>query len=101
MMDSGFAVLQGIVEMERVMGVYGQSLVKKRGRYWSKGVPGDMIDTYFQGKPIGYSESFETTFNKNAVFVHCTKGLLYFLEIVLQPVSHIFFLSLYAEEKYT
>ena len=32
-MDSGFAVLQGIVEMERVMGVYGQSLVKKRGRY--------------------------------------------------------------------
>ena len=47
-MDSGFAVSQGIVEMEWVMGVYGQSLVKKRGRYWPKGVPGDMIDAYFQ-----------------------------------------------------
>ena len=99
-MDSDFAVLQGIVEMERVMGVYGQSLVKKRGRYWPKGVPGDMIDTYFQEKPIGYSESFETTFDNHPFFVHCTKGLLYFLEIVLQPVARIFFLSLYAEEKY-
>ncbi len=59
-----------------------------------------MIDTYFHKKPIGYSESFESMLDKHPFFVHCTKGLLYFVEIIFQPVSHIFFLSLYAEEKY-
>ena len=95
-----FCCFAGHLEMEWVMRVYGQSLVKKKGRYWPKGVPGDMIGAYFQGKPIGYSESFETTFDNHPFFVHCTKGLLYFVENILQPVSHIFFLSLYAEEKY-
>lgn len=46
------AVLQGVLEMEWVMRVYGQSLVKNRGRYWPKGVTGDMIDAYFKESPL-------------------------------------------------
>jgi hypothetical protein len=29
-------------------GVYGQLLVKKRGQYWPKGVPGDAINRHFK-----------------------------------------------------
>ena len=43
-MDSGFCVSKGITSMEEEMGVYGQALIKKRGKYWSKGVPGNEID---------------------------------------------------------
>ena len=54
-MDSGFAVLMGVgvVEMERLMGVFGQSLVKKRGRYWPKGVPGDELTITWQTRRLG------------------------------------------------
>jgi hypothetical protein len=75
--DSGFSVSQGCVEMDRKLGVYGQFLVKKRGRYWPKGVPGDMIEEHFKDKPIGHSETWETTFDGHPFFVHCTKGEVY------------------------
>lgn len=44
MTDNGVKVSMGIVEMEWLIGVCGQLLVMKRGRYWSKGVPGDDIE---------------------------------------------------------
>ncbi|KAL7554463.1 hypothetical protein ACHAWF_019026 [Thalassiosira exigua] len=72
-MDSGFCVSKGIVEMERKMGVYGQALIKKRGRYWAKGVPGDLINDYFKDKPIGHSETLELEFDGHPFFVHCCK----------------------------
>ncbi len=34
-MDSGFCVAAGIIEMHK-RGVFGQALIKKRGRYWPK-----------------------------------------------------------------
>ena len=51
--DSGFAVSMGVVEMERLMGVFGQSLVKKRGRHWPKGVPGDELTITWQTRRLG------------------------------------------------
>ncbi len=51
-MDSGFCVSAGILSMHFV-GVYGKALVKKRGRYWTKDVPGDYIDECFKQKEIG------------------------------------------------
>ncbi|KAL7462616.1 hypothetical protein ACHAXS_004556 [Conticribra weissflogii] len=51
-MDSGFCVSAGILAMHSV-GVYGQALVKKRGRYWPKDVPGDYIDESFAQKELG------------------------------------------------
>jgi len=50
--NSGFCVAVGIIEMHK-RGVFGQALIKKRGRYWPKYVPGDEIDNYFAGKELG------------------------------------------------
>ncbi len=59
--DSGFCVTQGVLALHNV-GVYGQFLIKKR-RYLSKGVPGDYIDEYMSGKPLGTTESFVQVLN--------------------------------------
>ena len=72
-MDSGFFVSKGIVELESKIGVYGQALIKKRGRYWPKGVPGDLIDEHFADKEVGYSESLELEFEGKKLFIHCMK----------------------------
>jgi hypothetical protein len=43
-MDSGFCVTAGILAMHDV-GIYGQALIKKRGRYWPKHVPRETTST--------------------------------------------------------
>ena len=45
-LDSGFCVAKGITEIE-AKGIYMEDLIKKR-RYWPKGLPGDLIDAYFE-----------------------------------------------------
>ena len=72
-MDSGFCVSKGITSMEEEMGVYGQALVKKRGKYWSKGIPSNEIDAYFQQKQVKFSETLAVPFNGHPFFIHCTK----------------------------
>ena len=59
-MDSGFCVTARILAMHD-HGVYGQSLIKKRGRYWPKHVPGDHIDDHFKEKELRYTK----TYNQN------------------------------------
>ena len=51
-MDSGFCVTVGILHLHE-HGVYGQSLIKK-GKYWSKGCPWAQIESYMEGKPLGF-----------------------------------------------
>ena len=50
-LDSGFFVAKGITEL-KAKGVHAASLIKKR-HYWTKGVPGDLIDTHFEDKEVG------------------------------------------------
>ena len=50
-LDSGFCVLKGIVELYK-KGVYAGAVIKKR-RYWPKHVPGDAIDHHMNSKNIG------------------------------------------------
>ena len=50
-LDSGFCVLQGILELEK-LGVYASALIKKR-RYWPKHVPGDALDARLRTEQIG------------------------------------------------
>jgi hypothetical protein len=52
-MDSGFCVSMGIVELEAIVRVYGQALIKQRGKNWTKGIPGTLINEYFCNKPLG------------------------------------------------
>ena len=48
--ESGFYVAKGIIDI-KAKGVYAAALIKKR-RYWTKGVPGDLIDTKFEDKEV-------------------------------------------------
>ena len=51
-MESGFFVTVGILHLHE-HGVYGHLLIKKR-KYWQKGCPGAQIDSYIDGKPLGF-----------------------------------------------
>ena len=50
-LDSGFCVLQGLIELAK-KGVYASSVIKKR-RYWPKYVDGESIKKHFEDKPLG------------------------------------------------
>ena len=50
-LESGFCVLEGLIELRKV-GVFVGALIKKQ-RYWPKHIKGDMIDTHFQDKEVG------------------------------------------------
>jgi hypothetical protein len=58
-MDSGFCVLQSLVQLAFV-GVYGLAVIKKR-RYWPKYIKGDAIDSHFESKGIGETDSLPGT----------------------------------------
>ena len=57
MLESGFCVLKGITALLD-FGVYAAALIKKR-KYWPKGVPGDAIYHYFNGKDVTDVDVFE------------------------------------------
>ena len=50
-LDSGFCVLKGLIQLRKV-GVFASAVIKKR-RYWPKFVPGDQIENDFDNKQVG------------------------------------------------
>ncbi|KAL7467273.1 hypothetical protein ACHAXS_007534 [Conticribra weissflogii] len=80
-MDSGFCVTAGILALHR-RGVFGQALIKKRGRYWPRSVPGDDIDAYFEGKELGETMSFEQEIDGIKFLIHCTKDESYVTKLM-------------------
>ena len=50
-LDSGFCVLKGIVELKK-RGVYASALIKK-WKYWPKYIKGDAIKEHFDDKDVG------------------------------------------------
>ena len=70
-MDSGFCVTCGILHLHD-HGVYGQALIKKR-KYWPKGVPGDQISKYFEGKPLGFVKTLQQDMDGVQFNIHCTR----------------------------
>ena len=55
--DSGFCVSRGIVELEQ-KGVYRESLINKK-HYFPNGVPGAAIDAHFEDKDVNHCEMLE------------------------------------------
>ncbi|KAL7471616.1 hypothetical protein ACHAXS_011951, partial [Conticribra weissflogii] len=80
-MDSGFSVTRGIIAMKE-KGVYGQALIKKRGRGWPKFIPGDEIDIYFSNKPIGHIATLNLQVDETQLRVHCQKDDGYVTKIM-------------------
>lgn len=50
-LDSGFCVLKGIIELKK-RGLFACALIKKR-RYWPTLVPGDAMQQHFDGMEVG------------------------------------------------
>ena len=55
-LDSGFCVLKGIIELHK-NGVFASALIKKR-RYWPKYIHGDEIKEHFKDKEVGDADSW-------------------------------------------
>lgn len=55
MLDSGFCVLRGLIELKK-RGVYASEVIKKR-RYWPKYIKGDVIDVHMKDKFPGDTDA--------------------------------------------
>ena len=54
-LDSGFCVLEGLIELKKI-GVYAGALIKKQ-HYWPKFVPGARIEEHFLTKGVGDTDA--------------------------------------------
>lgn len=70
-LDSGFCVLKGIVEL-RKRGLFACSLIKKR-RYWPTLVAGDAMQQYFDGKEVGSVDAVAGTLDEVPYNIWCMK----------------------------
>ena len=79
-LDIGFCVLKGLIELRKV-GVLAGDLIKKR-RYWTNHIKGDMIDTHVQDKIVGKIDSWNSTLNNTPYNVFYLKEPYYVIKIM-------------------
>ncbi len=70
-LDSGFCVVKGIVEL-RKKGVFAAALIKKR-RYWPAKVQGDAIIEHFKDKDVGDTDALRGTFDNISFHIYAQK----------------------------
>ena len=79
-LDSGFCVLKGIVELKN-RGVYASALIKKRC-YWPKYIKGDDIKSHFDGKDVGNCDSWKGQMDEVDFHVYAMKEPDYVMSIM-------------------
>ena len=79
-LDSGFCVLKGIVELKK-RGVYASALIKKR-HYWPKYIKGDDIKSHFDGKDVGNCDSWNGQMDEVDFHVYAMKEPDYVMSIM-------------------
>ena len=79
-LDSGFCVLKGIVELKK-RGVYASALIKKR-HYWPKYIKGDDIKSHFDGKDVGNCDSWKGQMDEVDFHVYAMKEPDYVMSIM-------------------
>ncbi len=62
-------------------GVWIQAYVKKRGN-WPRGVPGAVIDLYFDDMELGHCETLVAEHDNVPFFIHCCHDLKYVSKIM-------------------
>ena len=70
-LDSGFRVLQGIVELCK-KGVFAAAQIKKRC-YWPKHIPGEAIVSHFAAKDVGHIDALQGQLDGVPLHVLCMK----------------------------
>ena len=93
-LDSGFCVLQGLVELKK-KGVFAHALIKKR-RYWPKHIPGEDIIAHFTDKPIGAADAIKGELDGMPFYIFGIKESDY----VMQIMSTYWTLATMGEEKH-
>ncbi len=79
-LDSGFCVLQGLVELKKI-GVFASAVIKKR-RYWPKHVPGEQIDDRMKEKEIGDVDALKGTLDGVPYNIMCMKDVDYTMKLM-------------------
>ena len=80
-LDSGFCVLQSLVELKK-KGVYAHALIKKR-RYWLKHVPGDDIIMHFTEKKVGETDAIHGELDSIPFYLYGMKEPNYMMQIMV------------------
>ena len=80
-LDSGFCVLQAIVELKK-RGVFAHALIKKR-RYWPKHVPGEQIIQHFADKAIGSADAIKGELDEVPFYIYGMKEPDYTMMLML------------------
>jgi Transposase IS4 len=70
-LDSGFCVLKGIIELKK-RGVFAALLIKKRC-YWPKYVAGNMIKAHFDNIEVGEGDALAGTMEEVPFHIYCMK----------------------------
>ena len=79
-LDSGFCVLQGLVELWK-KGVFAAALIKKR-RYWPKYIRGDEIAEHFRDKDVGAVDAWPGELDGVRFHVFCMKKPDYVMSLM-------------------
>ena len=79
-LDSGFCVLKGIVELKK-RGVYASALIKKR-KYWPKYIKGDVIKQHFDEKAVGDCDSWKGNMDEVPFHVYAMKEPDYVMSLM-------------------
>ena len=79
-LDSGFCMLKGIVELKKC-GVYASALIKK-WKYWPKYIKGDAIRDYFNNKNVGDCNSWKGTMEEVPFHVYAMKESDYVMSLM-------------------
>ena len=79
-LDSGFCVLKGIIEL-RKKGVFASALIKKR-RYWPRFICGDEIKDYFSNKQVGDTDSWAGRMDDTPFHVYAMKEPDYVMSLM-------------------
>ena len=79
-LDSGFSVLKGIVEL-RKHAVYASALIKKR-KYWPKYIKGDAIKQPFDEKAVGDCDSWKGKMEEVPFHVYAMKEPDYVISLM-------------------
>ena len=80
-LDSGFCILEGLIEL-RKKGVFAGALIKKR-RHWPKHVPGDEIDQHFDNKEVGSTDALRGVLDNKPYNIFCMKEPAYSMKIMV------------------
>ncbi len=80
-MDSGFCIATVIIALHKRC-VYGQSLIKKQGKYWLKHVPGSVLELEFLDSGLGAAKNYVQTIEDTKFLFHCHKDDRYVCKIM-------------------